>query len=160
MTEVFEDIDGYDGVYQVSTLGRVKSFWFGKERILIASPDGGGYLTVGLCKDSEQKNCRIHKLVAETFICKPKGFGLVVDHIDNDQLNNELDNLQWVTNRENSSKDKKGGSSKYVGVSWHKGRSKWHARISVEGKHKHIGCFTGELEAAQAYQNELSKLTQ
>ena len=87
---------------------------------------------------------------------KPCGHKMVVDHIDNNKLNDKLYNLQVITNRENVSKDKKGGNSKYIGV--HKEKNKFRAAIRRDGKIKYLGLFTDEKEAAKAYQNELNKI--
>ena len=143
MIEEFKDIEGYEGLYQVSNLGNVKSLKFKKERIL------KGTRVVK----------KIHQLVAIAFLGhEPNGYKTVVDHINNNPLNNTLDNLQLITHRENLSKDKKGCSSDYTGVGWHKGAKKWHAQIYIKGKVKHLGLFTDELEAAESYIIELQKL--
>ncbi len=82
---------------------------------------------------------------------------IVVDHINNDPLNNKLYNLQLITQRENVSKDKK-GTSKYTGGSWSKTANKWTSNIRINGKIKHLGFYIKEKEAAQAYQKELTKI--
>ena len=100
----------------------------------------------------------VNQIMAIAFLShKPCGHKIVVDHIDNNKLNNKLYNLQLITHRENISKDKK-GSSKYTGVCWHKIKNKWQSSIAINGKIKYLGIFTNEIEAAQAYQNELKKL--
>ena len=158
MEEVFKDIPGYEGIYQVSNLGRVKSFRFNKEKILKPTVGSHGYYTVGLCK-GKRKTISVHQLVAMTFLNhKPDGTTkVVVDHIDNNPLNNRLYNLQLVTNRENTSKDKK-GSSKYRGVSWAKERNKWISSITINGKKKTLGYFNCELAASDAYQKKLAEI--
>lgn len=169
--EIWKDIPEYEGLYQVSNLGRVKSLprtivrsdgrkQLVKERILKGRLGTTGYFTVGLYKDKKQKTHKVHKLVAIAFLGhEPNGFnGLIVDHLDNNRLNNKLENLQLITTRENNSKDKKGGSSKYTGVCWHKNEKKWYASIKIGGKSKHLGAFTCELEASEAYQKALKSL--
>ena len=85
---------------------------------------------------------------------------MVVDHIDNNRLNNNLSNLQCVTQRVNSTKDRKGGTSNYVGVSLHSNiRKKWEAKINVNGKSKRLGLFYTEEEASFAYQSALNELS-
>ena len=141
--------------YQVSNLGRVKSLKWGKERILKQVVDGNGYLIV----NPNSKTKKVHKLVAEAFLNhKPDGYNVVVDHIDNDKLNNRLDNLQLISARENCSKDQKGYSSKYIGVHWDKSTEKWFSSIQINGKQKYLGRFTNELDASEAYQTALSNL--
>lgn len=70
MQEIWRDIEGYVGCYQVSNLGKVKSLKYGKERILTASKGIYGYLIVNLCKDGKQKHYLIHRLVASAFFTK------------------------------------------------------------------------------------------
>jgi hypothetical protein len=66
--------------------------------------------------------------------------------------------LQVITNRQNTSKDKRGGTSKYTGV--YMDKKKWRAAIRINGKIKYLGLFTDEKEAAKAYQNELKKINE
>ena len=171
MKETWKDIPGYERLYQVSDLGRVRSLdrevkdsrWGSrrhKGRVLRPSPDTKGYLMVGLSKNGKTKTQKIHQLVAISFLNhKPCGQKQVVDHIDNNPQNNILDNLQLITQRENASKDKTGGTSKYVGVYWYKNYQKWKASITINGKIKHVGYFDSEYDAHLAYQNELAKIS-
>lgn len=106
--EVWKDIKGYEGRYQISTLGRVKSLvsHFGtEERIMKGQPVWTGYLRVCLTKDGKSKMHTIHRLVAETFIPNPQNKP-IVNHIDGNITNNSIDNLEWVTYAENSNKSK------------------------------------------------------
>ena len=157
--ENWKDIPEYEGLYQVSDLGRVKSLKFGKERVLKAGTNSSGYLMVVICKDKKQKTAMVHQLMAMAFLNhKPNGNTLVVDHINNVSTDNRLSNLQLISNRENTSKDKKGGSSKYVGVYWNKATKKWVAHIKINGKLKHLGYFEEEVEAHNAYQSKLNEV--
>jgi len=167
MNEIWKEIKGYED-YEISNLGRVKSLAriittvrgsrTYKEKILKGALDHYGYSLVSLYKDNKVKTKMIHQLVAIAFLNHtPDGYKLVVDHVDNNPLNNELGNLQIITHRENLSKDKK-GSSEYTGVSWDKSRKKWMSSIRVNGKIKHLGRFTDELEASEAYQKALKEL--
>ena len=83
---------------------------------------------------------------------------MVVDHIDNNSLNNCLDNLQIITPRKNTSKDRKGHSSKYIGVTWHKQASKWVVHILNNNKREYLGLFEIELDAANAYKKRLNDI--
>ena len=159
MNEIFKDIPNYEGMYQVSNLGRVKSLKFNKEKILKLGLGGCGYLIVAFCK-GKQKTINVHQLVAIAFLNhKPNGNnGLIVDHKDNNPLNNRLENLQLISHRENLSKDRKGCSSKYIGVCWSKKDNKWVSSISINGERKHLGLFKCELEASAEYQKELEML--
>ena len=160
--EIWKSISGYDGNYQVSNLGRVKSFWFGKERILKSSKDGRGYLSVHLYKDGIRKPFRVHQLVAVYFLNhNPCGHVLIVDHVDNNKLNNNLNNIQVISHRENISKNPprdKIKSSKYIGVYFHKRAKKFRSCIKINGKQTHLGYFKNELKAAEAYQTALKEL--
>ena len=131
MKEIFKNVENYDENYQASSLGRVKSLCFGRERVLKSNVSSSGYLIVSLYIGGKGKTHQIHRLVAEAFLEKPEGINMVVDHINNDQLDNRLENLQWIEQRENCSKYKKNGSSQYIWVCWHKRYSKWQARIKI-----------------------------
>ena len=98
--EKWKDIPGYEGLYQVSNLGNVKSLKFGKERILKSIKRKDNYLHVYLYKDGKQKNFLVHRLVAEVFIPKIEGKEFV-DHIDGNRSNNVYTNLRYCTNKEN-----------------------------------------------------------
>ena len=151
--EEYRDVKGFEGLYQISDLGNVKSFKRNKERILKGSTDIKGYIQITLGKDGKAYNRTMHQLVAIAFLGhEPNGFkGLVVDHIDNNPLNNRLDNLQLITHRENITKERR-GVSKYTGVTWSKQQKKWRAGITINGNRKVLGFFAKELEAAAAYQ--------
>lgn len=99
MVEIWKDIVGYEGLYQVSNLGRVKSLGNGKthnskERILKARKETNGYLRITLTKDGKQKKYTIHRLVATAFIPNPDNLP-IVNHKDEDKLNNRIENLEW-----------------------------------------------------------------
>lgn len=109
--EIWRDIEGYEGLYQISNLGRVKSlerkvnanFINGKEHIYkekILNPfkEVRGYLKVRLCKNGTTKNFKVHRLVASAFLGKSN---LTVNHIDENKQNNKLDNLEYMTNKDN-----------------------------------------------------------
>lgn len=98
MEEIWKDIEGFEGLYQVSNLGRVKSFY--TNRILKCSTHPQGYLTVTLCKDSTKYTKKIHRLVAQAFIPNPDNKP-EVNHIDENKTNNNLSNLEWSTRKEN-----------------------------------------------------------
>tara|TARA_R110000851_G_scaffold260261_1_gene412827 strand:- start:1542 stop:2063 length:522 start_codon:yes stop_codon:yes gene_type:complete len=161
--EVWKDIPKFEGYYQVSNLGNVRSLNYRKTKKiknLKLRLNNRGRFAVNLNKNRVRyDNFIVYQLVAIAFLNhKPCGHKIVVDHIDNNKENDKLYNLQLISTRENCSKDKKGGSSKYVGVSWHKNLNKWRTNIYIKGKLKHLGYFTDEKKAAQAYQNELKKI--
>lgn len=166
--EVYKDIHEYEGQYQVSNKGNIKSLKQNKETILKPSIDKKGYYKISLYKDGKGRKFYIHRLVIQTFNGQiPEGKNLVVDHINNDKTNNESDNLQVISNRENLSKDKwrSNPSSPYTGVYYHKTKGKWASSISVNRTTFHLGYFYNESKAGQEYNyaleyiNEHSNLT-
>lgn len=94
MIEIWRNIEGYEGLYQVSNLGRVKSLKFKDERILKCGNNGRGYLFVGLSKHNKVKHHYIHRLVAKAFIPNPDNLP-EVNHRDEDKTNNNINNLEW-----------------------------------------------------------------
>lgn len=104
MKEVFKDIAGYEGLYQVSNLGRVKSLprkrTINKERILKPKLNKNGYLEVALCKNSQYKMWRVHKLVANAFISNPENKSQI-NHINGRKEDNRAENLEYCTASEN-----------------------------------------------------------
>ena len=116
MEEIWKDIEGYEGLYQVSNLGRVRSldriaererdgYSYNipiKGRILKPRPLKKGYLHVSLSHGNRQFcNKQVHRLVAETFIPNPHNLPQV-NHIDENKVNNRVDNLEWCDNKQNS----------------------------------------------------------
>lgn len=148
--EIWKDIPDYEGKYQISNLGRVKSLkrkYVLEDTILKTPKCSGGYMVVNLSK----KILRVHQLMAITFLGHtPCGYKLVVDHIDNDKLNNKLDNLQLITHRENLSKDST-NTSGYTGV-FLRPNKKFIARIWVNSKYINLGIYDTPQEASKVYQ--------
>jgi len=159
--EIYRDIEGYEA-YQVSNTGKVKSLNHNKEIILKAAITADGYVYVNLYKDKTAKTIYVHHLVANAFLPKEEGRDYI-DHLDNDRLNNNIENLKRVTKRENCQNlkmNKEGStSSKFVGVSYvKKGRKNWRAQIRMEGKNKELGTFLTQEEAAKRYDLKLIEL--
>ena len=104
--EVWKDIEGYEGYYQISNMGRVKSLertvWNKgrgcyitvSEKIRKGRDNGYGYLYVGLSKDGKVKQCRINRLVSQAFIPNPNNLP-EVNHKDENPKNNRVENLEW-----------------------------------------------------------------
>ena len=100
MEEIWKDKKDYEGLYQVSNWGRVKSLKFGKEKILKPQKDTSGYLCVTLCKNNNQCQFKVHRLVAEAFIPNPNNYK-EVNHKDENKTNNVVTNLEWCDRKYN-----------------------------------------------------------
>ena len=154
--EEFRAVKGYEGLYEVSNLGRVKSLRFDRDKILKNTLGSNGYYDVGLSLNKKKKTKRVHQLVAESFLGhKPCGMELVINHIDFNKTNNNIANLEIVTQRENTNQKHLKSSSKYTGVSWNKVVEKWNAIILVNRKVKNLGFYNCEAAAHLAYEREL-----
>lgn len=104
--EVWKDIDGFSGEYQISNLGRVKSFKSGTAKILKHKTNNKGYKWVALRSNGIQSNFLIHRLVAMHFLNNDKNFK-IINHIDENPSNNNVLNLEWCTQSENVKKSSK-----------------------------------------------------
>jgi hypothetical protein len=154
--EIWKDIPNYEGLYQASNLGNVRSL---KSNKLLKPTKDVYYYKVGLYKNKKQKKFTVHQLVAICFLNhKPSGYKKVVNHINFNSFDNNVRNLELVSSRENSNKKHLKSSSKYTGVSWYKPYKKWMAYIYKNGKLKNLGYFSSEIEASLTYENELLKL--
>ena len=117
------------------------------------------FIRSSLPKDGKPKTIRAHQLVAVAFLGhKICGYKLVINHINFDGFDNRVENLEIVTQRENTNKKHLKSSSKYVGVRWAKKDKRWRAEITVNGKKVSAGSHKTELEAHQAYQKILNSL--
>jgi hypothetical protein len=159
MKEVWVDITGYEGLYQVSSLGRIKSLRHGRNAIM-KNGTSRQYLNVSLYLGGISKTFVVHKLVAMAFLNhKPDGTqDLVVDHINDVKTDNRVENLQVITSRENVSKKQGNYTSRFKGVCWHKATGKWRAKLSVKYKSYWLGVFNTEEEASEVYQNKLKEI--
>jgi len=157
--EIWKPVRGYEGLYEISSRGRIKSMNYnntGKEGVMSPTISQRGYYCLYIWKDKKKKRFNIHILVAMAFLDHvPNGLkGLIIDHIDNNKLNNFVENLQKTTVRVNVSKDRK-GNCKHTGVWYDKSRNKYEARITVDGKRKYLGRHDTEDLAGKAYTDYL-----
>ena len=105
MKEIWKDIKGYEGLYQVSNKGTVKSLNYhqtGEERIKKPKINRGGYLQVMLHRDGNRKTLLVHRLVLMTFAPIDNMSALQVNHKDEDKTNNKLENLEWCNSKYNN----------------------------------------------------------
>jgi len=169
MNEIWKDVIGYEDRYSISNLGNLKAKSYVKERgkyssktkekILSKHIGRHGYMIFKLCKNKKTKTYKIHQLVAMAFLNHtPCGFKLVIDHINDNKLDNRLENLQVVTNRFNSHKTQGNYSSNYKGVNWHKASKKWTSQIIINKKKIYLGLFKCELAAHITYINKLKEI--
>lgn len=160
--EIWKDIPNYEGYYQVSNLGNVRSIdrivnGRGIAKIKLKGKikkyiiDNVGYNTVGLSKKSKVNNYRIHVLVAIAFLNhKPNGHKTVVDHIDGNKQNNKLSNLQLISHRHNVIK---GGVSTKKHFNIIKHVNSYAVRYNSNGESYYKGGFITLKEAIE-YRNK------
>ena len=152
--EIWKDVPGYEGLYQASNLGRIKSDIKIKNQTKSKSKK---YLMVYLYKQNVKKTIAVHQLIAMTFLNHtPCGHKIVVDHIDNNPLNNKLINLQLITHRENSIKDK--SKTKYLMTGVYVSNKKWYSQIKFNNKNYHLGVFKTKEEAYLKYINAVKDI--
>ena len=144
--EIWKDVVGYEGHYQVSSLGRVRSIK--AEAKILSLPIGNRYKCVCLVVNGKQKTITVHKLVALAFL-GPRPKDLVIDHKDNNQMNNNLYNLQYITHRLNTSKDRVRKEKMLTGV--YRSGYKFVAQKIFSGKFYQLGTFSTEIEAHNMY---------
>lgn len=160
--EIWKDISGYENIYQISNLGRVKSLTrlvnnthkskrLVKERLLKQTICKAGYLKVELSKKQKHETKKIHRLVCAHFLENKENYP-VINHKDGNKLNNNVSNLEWCSHRYNSNHYfSKNSKSKYRGVCFNKIRGMWGARCSLNKKRYFLGFYEKEEDAGQTY---------
>ncbi len=152
LTTTWKDVKGYEGLYQVNAEGEIKSLHFKRERLLSQPVGANGYKMICLQGGGKDRECRtVHSIVAEAFLGHDRSNrSLVVDHVNNNPLDNRLVNLQLISQRENCSKDKHkmNKSSQYVGVSFVPKINKWFSHIRIGGKVS-LGHYSSEKKAKE-----------
>lgn len=159
--EQWKDIEGYEGVYQISSLGRVKRLPHGnsKGRIRKLRAANNGYLYVVLSKDNVPQTIRVHREVAKAFIPNPLNLE-TVNHKNFDKTDNRVENLEWMTERDNVLHAKRNGMGNnkpvYQCDMSNNIIRKWNSAYEVELK---IGffatlisrCCRGEMKSYKGY---------
>lgn len=166
--EIWKDIPEWEGLYQASTLGRIRSLdrtyidsigrcTTRKGRIRIPHINASGYYYTLMVEKERRLAKTYHRLVALTFIPNQQN-KCCVNHKDGDKLNNRLDNLEWVTVRENSAhwiENSTTMSSNFPGVTLDKQTGLWAANIFLEDSNYYLGKYVNESEAKIAYDTAL-----
>lgn len=145
MDEVWKDIEGYEGLYQVSNTGQVKSLNYkghGVVKLLKQDIIHNGYKRVSLVKNGKKKNYLVHRLVAIAFLPNPHGYK-EINHIDENKVNNMISNLEWCSRKYNmnygtvikrSSENRKGGKNPNYGK-----------RVKIIPMQNQFLCMTGKV---------------
>jgi hypothetical protein len=168
--EIWKDVKGYEGLYQISSFANLKSLdryvnhsagglRLMKGKTIIPSISNKGYLAVSLSKNGKRNSTTIHVLMAVAFLNHNScGYNIVVNHINFNRTDNRISNLELISARENTNQKHIKSTSKYTGVCWSKSANKWRSEIHYNGYQKYLGVFVNEIDAHLAYQNALSKL--
>ena len=173
MEQLIEDIQpikDFEDLYEISNYGYIISLaktWIAGNGVNLVKPTtimktslSKGYERTILCKNKQQKQVFVHQLVWDHFGDKLRDNKLFqIDHKDENKLNNRIDNLQLITQRQNIAKSYKNKSkSSFTGVTQDNRTKRWRSRMWVNGKNIHLGMFDKETDASNAYQNKLKEL--
>jgi len=160
--EIWKDIKDYEGIYQVSNLGRIKSisrvkwnrfqFINVEEKILKTSIHKTGYINIQLSKNSVSKNFSLHRLIAECFIENPEKKPCI-NHINGKKEDNSIDNLEWSTYSENNLHARKSGLNK-ISMRQRESAKKLCSKIVLNLE---TGIFYDTIQAAAASYNVSGK---
>lgn len=164
--EFWKDIEGYEGLYQISNYGRIRSLKFKnnvceKNRTIVMKQNlRNGYFVINLRKNTKRKSFQVHRLVAQAFIKNPFNYP-VVNHIDYNPQNNNAENLEWCTQKQNvrhSICNMKGKSHNInnpnYGITYRKKQNKYELSI----KKKYYGRYKTLKEARRKRDEVLSEL--
>lgn len=163
--EIWKDVIGYEGLYQVSNLGNVKSLdrkrlhpkgFYRKYKSRLIKPDMiKGYKRVKF-SDSTISRITVHRLVAIHFIPNPENKPHV-NHINTIRTDNRVENLEWVTHRENMCHKSvlSNNSTEYIGVSFVKGMNRYQTSVFFNGKKHYLGSFKDKIDAKKAHDDFL-----
>jgi len=140
--EIWKEIPGYEGLYEASSFGNIKSI---SRNVLVSqSVSKKGYYRVNLNNNGIWKVISTHQLICSAFLGHERcGMKLIVNHIDGCRKNNKVENLEIVSSRYNTilGKSTRYNISGCLGVSWNTRNNKWFSRISYNKKIYHLGYF-------------------
>jgi hypothetical protein len=172
MTEEWKDIIGFEGLYQISSIGNVKNIK--RQRLLTPWIHHKGYPTVKLYYDNGQKyqTISVHILLCRAFNGERPLDKPLACHKNDIKTDNRTENLYWGEEKDNKKDAKLNGlqlgaknayrgknpSSKYKGASWYKAYERWSSKIKCFGKQYFMGYFDSEIEAAKAYDKKAKEL--
>lgn len=173
VTEEFKAIPGYEDLYMISTFGRIYRHSYyakysnGRDRVyqaklLSPATNSKDYKTIYLTRDKKRTMFQVHRVMLQTFKLIENEEIYDVNHILVIKNHNRLYNLEWISHRENMTHgfNNKPKKSKYTGLRYD-GRGnkqkRWSARIVIDKKSHYLGSFITEEEAANAYQEALTK---
>ena len=163
--EIWKAVKNFEGIYEVSSLGNVRN---NRQKLLKYYVINSGYAAIKFTVNGKRSSHLIHRLVLEAFKPSVDATKNEVNHIDENKLNNCLDNLEWVSSKENKQHSIKSGTydklytlknslgkkhlpntkSKYHNVSYDKARNKWTACVRADGQNLEQKRFNTEKEAA------------
>lgn len=154
--EIWIELKVGKGAYSVSSMGRMYRIFNNRCSIINGSKNKEGYLTVKILIGGKYKTFNLHSLIADTFLLdKQNGNQFVVDHIDENKINNAVSNLRIITQRKNVSKSRNPKTS-YTGVYNSSTKGKYLASILINKKKTHLGTFNTSKEAHTAYINAVN----
>lgn len=160
--EIWKDIIGYEGHYKISSLAIIVSTKNNKTIIRKQPIDNRGYHTVGLCLNGVQKKYTTHRILAKVFIPNPENHP-DVNHKNGIRTDNRLENLEWVSRRENVTHGnlRAGKGKNTVGTLFYPQRAingkGWKSTIFFNKKSVHLGFYKTQQEAHGAYLNYINK---
>jgi hypothetical protein len=167
-TEEWKPIEGYEGMYEVSSFGRVKSLdrvvkeqggkvKLLKGRLLAFHLSNQGYYALNLCKEGLLEKFTVHKIVSIAFLNhKPNKFSCVIDHLNSTKTDNFYKNLKETSSRHNSTRYKKSNFDNTLGVQPR--NDKYFSCISVNGKTINLGTFDTKEDASLYYKNAVKAI--
>ena len=159
--EFWAEIEGYEGLYEVSDLGRVKSFKRNKTEGEILRPvnDGRGYLHVGLFKNRVRKTMTIHRIVGKAFLPNQENKP-TVDHINRDQTDNRACNLRFATHSEQQYNTSSSINAEHYWIAYIpslRRPSKWCLVFRYQNEKKKRKFFKTEKEAQEYFDKNVDK---